>query len=333
MTAKPFNPARLGSAGLLAAALLAASAMTAASDGPAVSDFNTKISGFGGAAGYSGDNDGMGGIATSITAPIGYSLGLQIDGAYARIGDDNFGSAGAHLFWRDPSRGLLGIYTGFAVLDRGSGAIIGRSGVEAQYYAGALTLDTAAGYEYGDLHKGYGRARLQFYPVDDLMLRAGWAYETRNLGTAGIEYQFANTKNSGMSMFVDGSVGADSTYSVVGGVKVTFGESMSLKDRHRRQDPDAYQQFDLQAVQKAAKPAAEQPCPFTPKADLCGVVSMQPKTYAKIGIQLHSPVTLASWAPQGRYKQCSDAGYSKGSPGPSACGCAAAFNTCGLPPG
>lgn len=331
MTAKPFDPARLGSAGLLAAVLLAASAMTASSDGPAVSDFNTKISGFGGAAGYSGDNDGMGGIATSITAPIGYSLGLQMDGAYARIGDDNFGSAGAHLFWRDPSRGLLGIYTGFAVFDRGAGAIVGRSGVEAQYYAGALTLDTAAGYVYGDLHKGYGRARLQFYPVDDLMLRAGWAYETRNLGTAGIEYQFANTKNAGMSMFIDGNVGADSTYSVVGGVKVTFGESMTLKDRHRRQDPDAYQQFDLQAVQKAAKPVAEAPCPFTPKADLCGVVSLQPKTYAKIGIQLHSSVTLATWAPQGRFKQCRDAGYTVASPGPSSCGCSAAFNTCGAP--
>lgn len=316
-------------AAAIAAAVVCGSTMSAMSEGPAVSDLNAKISGFGGTTSWNGDRDGVGGVAGSITAPVGQRFGLQIDAAYARIGDANFGDAGAHFFWRDPAVGLIGVYTGFAILDRNGGATLGRSGVEAQYFMGQLTLDTAAGFEYGDIHKGYGRARLEYYPIDDLMLRGGWAYETQNLGTAGIEYQFASTKDAGMSMFVDGNVGADSTYSVVAGFKVTFGDSMSLKDRHRRQDPDSYQQFDLQTTQGiAAKPVA---CPFTPQANLCGLVSLPPKTYAKIGVQMQSQVSLASAPISGRLRQCRNAGYSAGSPGPDACGCAQAFATCAVP--
>lgn len=322
---------RLASA-LAAAAVVVAAAGTVAADGPAVSDVNAKISSFGGGVGAGGDRDGIGGLAASITAPLTHAFGVQLDAAYARIGDNNFGNAGAHVFWRDPSVGLLGVYTGFAVLDAAGGVTIGRSGLEAQYYANLFTIDTAGGIEYGDVHKGYGRARLQLYPTDDVMLRGGWLYEGRNLGTAGAEYQFANTARAGYSVFVDGNVGGDSTYSVIGGFKVTFGESMSLKDRHRRQDPDSYAPLDLQiTTQTAAGRKPVEACPFTPLQNLCGVTSLPPKTYAKIGVTLKSLVAPASLPLATRLKQCTDAGYSAGKPGPAACGCAAVYSTCFVP--
>lgn len=331
MTHKALAATPIGTA-LAAAAIIVASVCTVAADGPAVSDFNAKFSTFGGAAGVSGNNDGLGGVAASFTAPVTHAFGVQLDAAYARIGDNNFGNAGAHVFWRDPTVGLLGVYTGFAVLDAKGGVTIGRSGLEAQYYANLFTIDTAGGFEYGDVHKGYGRARLQLYLNDDVMLRGGWIYEGRNLGTAGAEYQFANTQRAGYSLFVDGNVGADSTYSVLGGLKVTFGESMSLKDRHRRQDPDSYAPLDLQATtQAAAGRKPEEACPFAPVQNLCGLVSLPPKTYAKIGVMVKSPVSLASIPIAGRLKQCNDAGYSAGKPGPAACGCAAAYSTCFVP--
>lgn len=247
-------------------------------EGPAVSDTNVKVTTLGGLTSVSGDRDGVGGIGASVTTPLGHSFGLQFDGGYAHIGDGNFGSIGAHAFWRDPTVGMLGVYTGYSRLDRQGGVDIGRSGVEAQYFAGAVTLDLAGGYEFGDLKQGFGRARLQLYPTDDLMVRAGWLHEDRNFGTIGLEYQVANRSSTGVSLFADTNLSGGSNFSLLGGLKVTFGQSMSLKDRHRRQDPDSYTQVDMQATQKVASDRASQQssssqspqsCPFTPASNVC----------------------------------------------------------------
>lgn len=74
---------------------------------PAVSSPNGKLTAFGGAAGVSEDDEGLGGLAGSYTIPISSAFGAQFDGAWARVGDEDFANAGVHLFWRDPTRGLL----------------------------------------------------------------------------------------------------------------------------------------------------------------------------------------------------------------------------------
>lgn len=76
--------------------------------GPAVDGINAKIDGFGGSA----SNRGAYGARGSVTAPLGYAFGIQLDGAAGSTANRGYGAGAAHLFWRDPSRGLFGIYAG-----------------------------------------------------------------------------------------------------------------------------------------------------------------------------------------------------------------------------
>jgi hypothetical protein len=312
---------------MVAVGVLVASAVTSMSEGPAVSDINAKLSLFGGAVNDT-TSDGLGGLAGSVTMPLAHTLGLQLDAGYARVGDGNFGSGGAHLFWRDPTIGLFGIYAGYSHLDlSGTDVGFGRTGLEAQYFTRSLTLDLAGGVKFGDIEQGYGRARLQFYPTDNLMLRGGWLYEGGNFGTLGIEYQFASGGGTGVALFADTNLGNSDSYSVVAGVRVMFGQDMTLKDRHRRQDPESYTAVDMQSAQKAATQGS---CPsFQPASKLCSSASAAPRYLPKIGFALPRAVTLAS--PCGsnvRICQCQQAGYSPSNPGPAACGCAAAYAAC-----
>jgi hypothetical protein len=73
---------------------------------PAVDGINGKVAAFGGGTNDSGFYGGTG----SIALPVARQWGLQLDGVGASIdGNGAFGGA-AHLFWRDPSIGLLGAY-------------------------------------------------------------------------------------------------------------------------------------------------------------------------------------------------------------------------------
>jgi hypothetical protein len=272
-------------------------AMPASLADPAVDGVNGKLTALGGAIAAGGDEGGVGGLAGSLTLPTAHAFGAQIDGAWARVAEEDFANAGLHLFWRNPNVGLLGVYGGYAHLTDQGGQDLGRAGLEAQYFAGRLTLDTAAGILWGDLdEQAYGRARLDYYPLDDLKLSAGFAYEDRGFGTVAVEYQLAATPQTGASIFADTSINDADHYAVMGGVKVYFGEQRSLIDRHRRQDPDGYAGQDLGSTQQAAANAARitaanasgsggasgTQCPFTPYRDACSLYT-QCATYGGLG--------------------------------------------------
>ncbi|WP_139247763.1 porin family protein [Hyphomicrobium sp. CS1GBMeth3] len=253
--------------------LLAGVAATLAeADGPAVSGVNGKLSPFGGGIGAETLDDGAGGIAGSLTLPVAHSFGLQLDGAYARLSDDDFANAGAHLFWRDPDVGLVGLYAGYAWLDESGGQEVGRVGLELQRFIHRITLDGALGYRFGDIDDDlYGRAKLDYYLTDDLMLFAGYSYEGLGFATVGAEYQFASRERVGTALFAEASLNDSSDYGVLGGLRVFLGEDMSLIGRHRRQDPPSYTMQDMLAVaQAAAKAQSRRPgseprpvCPVT----------------------------------------------------------------------
>ena len=272
---------------------------------PAVSGLNAKVSAFGGGGDFAGNGDrGLGGIAASITAPILLNLGLQVDGAYARLGDDNFFDTGAHLFWRDPAVGLIGIYGGYAHIDGFGGQDFGRVGAEAHRFLGNITFEGTAGIRFGDIpDRAYGSAKLQYYATDNLMFSGGYTYEGRSFGTLGAEYQLASRDGMGMALFADSQIGNRDTFTVLGGLRLFFGGNDSLISRHRRQDPGNYVLPDMTAGQQAlsdaktrqSRPAAAAPvCPFADPGSQC---------------QLQI--------------QCVGAGYTVASPGPAACGCAA----------
>jgi hypothetical protein len=94
---------------------------------------NGKIDVFGGA--YTEGN--IQGLGMAVSVPLGVRCGTQIDGLVASLDDKTFLSISDHLFWRDPSRGLLGVYgscrhyEGFGGIDEYRGAL------EAELYWGA----------------------------------------------------------------------------------------------------------------------------------------------------------------------------------------------------
>ena len=76
----------------------------------AVDGVNGKLAGLGG----SFANNSLYGAIGSLSTPLGCGYGLQIDATAASFDGRFLGAIGGHLFWRDPSRGLLGLYGSYA---------------------------------------------------------------------------------------------------------------------------------------------------------------------------------------------------------------------------
>lgn len=230
----------LGSA--LAAALLAAvtTAGPAVADDnlPAVSEFNSKVSAVGGAY------DGMSVYLAegSFSLPLTHSLGLQIDAIGGLHDGDGLGGGAAHLFWRDPSIGLAGLYgSGFAsTADRNY--TVGNVGVEGALYLGSFSLEALVGAQFVNRRDTdiFGTALVAFYPIDDLRLHAGYRYWFgENIGVAGFEWQFPgqNDNSINFGLFADGQVRED-VVAGWGGVRIYFGSQKPLIRRHREDDPN-----------------------------------------------------------------------------------------------
>ncbi|MEM7213977.1 MAG: hypothetical protein AAF423_00435 [Pseudomonadota bacterium] len=213
---------------------------------PAVSAVNGKIAISGGNVDTDVGDDSFGMISGSITVPIEERLGLQIDGAVADLDDADFWGVGAHLFWRDPDEALFGIIGGYGELDQDSALFldqdIGFLGVEAEIYLDEFTWAATAGGLFGDnVDDGFaGTIDFGWYATDNLFLTVGAATspEVDIVGTATIEWQPAFDGVTGLSFFAEGAVGEDDFSSINAGIRFYFGQGPTLKDRHRKDDPN-----------------------------------------------------------------------------------------------
>jgi hypothetical protein len=221
---------------------------------PAVSGVNFKIDGFGGWEDASGGiperdrSGGLGGAAAALTVPLGERFGLQIDGMGGTWSGDAFWGAGGHAFWRDPNVGLLGVTGSWVRLDRGSWPFIGRgSGIdvahlagEGEYYWNSVTLRGVAGWEGGDVPgRFFTRADARWYAQKDLMLSIGYRYsaDVSALALGGEWLTPANVLGARVSLFAEGRIGDSDNRAVWGGLRIYFGKSPTLIDKHRRDDP------------------------------------------------------------------------------------------------
>lgn len=203
---------------------------------PAVSQANGKIS-----AGAGAMNDDFSAIGEgSFSLPIGRDWGLQLDGAVATLEDDVFANTAAHMFWRDPGRGLVGAYGGAVYYDSPVGDVwAGQLGFEGEAYLGRFTLHGIVGGEFGRKvdDSVFGLAEAAFYPLDDLRVSAGYARAAKiDFGTAAVEYQVASVA-PGFTTFVEGRYGEDENWGAWAGIRFYFGEPKSLIRRHREDDP------------------------------------------------------------------------------------------------
>lgn len=226
---------------------------------PAVSAPNGKIGVFTGSVG----DDFTLGATGSFAIPLTQQWGAQVDGMVGSADSASFYGIGGHVFWRDPARGLLGLtaswvgwdashalpvsYPSGGVMDI-TGADVGKVGVEGAAYLGRISLEGAAGYQFGSDTGFAGRATLAFYPTDDLRLDIGVVQ------LAGADAAFRggaewSPAGHAFSLFASGLARSSDNWSVFGGAKVYFGAGQkSLIQRHREDDPENLLPDDLYSV-------------------------------------------------------------------------------------
>ncbi len=209
---------------------------------PAVSGVNGKVA----AAGGIEDGDGGALSEASLSLPLGHAFGFQADGLLGYIGGQKYevAAGNGHLFWRDPSIGLLGAYAGVTSF---GGESFYRYAGEGQLYFDRISLEGLFGHDVSDLDDGlFWLGQLAYYPSDDLRVSAGLRYanwrDDRLAGPgraafAGVEYQAASTPDYGLSLFAEGRSDGGGYNSVWGGVRVYFGGDKTLIRRHREDDP------------------------------------------------------------------------------------------------
>jgi len=229
----------------------------------AVDGINGKVEGFGG----SFAKNGFYGAAGSLSVPLADQFGLQVDAGAGSFGTRFLGAVGGHLFSRDPSKGLIGVYGDYTHWDQYGGVHVGHVGVEGEAYLGRWSLTGVAGVESGNNNAGttttvttifgpgtlstttgnlenktrfFDRVSVNYYFTDNWKGSVGHRYMGgKNALALGTEYAFAGSRGILSSLFVEGRIGeGSSNYGAWGGLRVYFGNSdKTLIRRHREDDP------------------------------------------------------------------------------------------------
>ncbi|MEH6725641.1 MAG: hypothetical protein V7703_05730 [Hyphomicrobiales bacterium] len=224
---------------------------------PAVSGVNGKISLEGGAL----DAEGFAALKGSVSLPLGQQFGLQLDGSVGVLDEEFVGGGGGHLFWRDPSMALLGIYGSYTTIEALDGDIA-RLGVEGEYYWNQFTLKGVIGAEFIDIDAPvdydetnlFAFSDLSYYASDNLELAVGHRYTGEKHALAlGVEYQLSQQVfASGVSLFAEGRIGEDDYKGAWAGVRMYLGDDKSLIRRHREDDPTDWEEDNLLGIVNAA---------------------------------------------------------------------------------
>ena len=226
---------------------------------PAVGGFNWKLAGLGGVLA----DRTIAGAQGSFSVPIGSALGLQIDGATGTFDNRYFGAGAGHLFWRDPSRGLVGVYGSHTFWDQFGGLSVSHVAGEAEAYLGPFTIQGIAGAEFGDskttvtsavtsststttFFETYdGRTRffdevnLAWYVNDNTRLFVGHRYlGGKNALALGGEVAVPWTGPFLLTAFVEGRIGEADFHGIWGGLRFYWDQkNKTLIQRHRQDDP------------------------------------------------------------------------------------------------
>lgn len=207
----------------------------------AVSDVNGKIHGQGGAYNADDSDGGQFQGVGSLSFPLGCMFGMQIDVGAGKFGEFDAIGVGGHLFLRDPTSYLIGIHATYENWDLDSldeRVGVWRVGPEAEFYFANFSLEGWAGLQEGeDIDSSFfARLTAAFYATENLRLAAGWRHsDDFNSGVVTAEWQLSSMP---MALTAEAEVGEDDFSSILGGVKFYFGgESTTLIDRHRHDDP------------------------------------------------------------------------------------------------
>lgn len=202
---------------------------------PAVDGINFKASALTGVIGGYGNHM----FVMSGSTPIPYfnQFGAQLDLAIGKYRSDyTSAAAGLHLFWRDPSIGMFGIYGDWGYVNPEHA---GRTGFEGSLYMDRFTLDVFVGKQYGQhvYTKIVDEIDLAYYFTDNFRGSIGHRLTSRgNVGNLSFEYMSNNYR--GWSIFGEAEGGEDDYYGAWVGLRYSFGTggANTLLERDRASD-------------------------------------------------------------------------------------------------
>jgi hypothetical protein len=216
----------------------------------AVDGLNGKANGYGGTLNDKTLDGGQG----SFGVPLGCEYGLQVDGLAGSFNDNSIFAIGGHLFWRNPSSGLYGLYGSFLHWNQFTSVDVNHIGPEAEWYLGRWTVQGVAGAEFGNAASGqvgpniltydirtrfFDQVNLAYYLGDNLKVFLGHRFlGGKNALAIGGEWGIPLGFGRMGSLFVEGRVGEANTSGVWGGMRFYFGQKdKPLIRRHREDDP------------------------------------------------------------------------------------------------
>jgi hypothetical protein len=187
-------------------------------DLPAVDRFNFTLSGLAGSqGGWSNDM-----VLGTFAIPMFHSFGLQFDMGVGKYDSAYQSEAGAfHVFWRNPSRGMVGFYGDWAYVNPEHA---GRVGFEGAYYFDRVTVDVLVGVHFGQhvYTRGFDEIDVAYYFTDNLKGSIGHRNTTRgDVANIGFEYVPARAPN--WSIFGEAEFGEDDNHSAFAGLRYEFG--------------------------------------------------------------------------------------------------------------
>ena len=211
-----------------------------AADGPAVSQTNFTFDAGGGGIAHKGVGYAGGGVAI----PLSHSTGFQLDGSIGDWQGKAFEGVAAHLFWRNPSVGMIGLYGEYLNSDAPrlittpvtpGNSTMQRAAVEGELYLDRFSFEARAGVEGGTVgSRFYDRANIAFYPVDNFRMALGQIEEAgEGVGTFTVEYQ--PDQKAGASLFAE-ALESHNIVSAFAGVRFYFGAGDKSLMAHARED-------------------------------------------------------------------------------------------------
>jgi hypothetical protein len=248
----------------------------------AVGGVQAQLSAFGGVL----SRFGLYGANGSLALPLGPQFEFKVDGTVGSWDQDVFGIGAVHLFWRDPSRAMVGLYASYTAWDRFGGVHAFHVGGEGALYFGRWSFEARAGVETGNSTSAiigpfletyqvktrfFDMVDVAYYLQDNLKLSVGHRYiGGRNAAAFGGEFGFNLGGGTMASLFVEARVGEADYHGVWGGLRFYFDRhEKSLMQRHRANDAPSKSLDQLKAFRhtKTAISAAPPPPPPPPPPD------------------------------------------------------------------
>ncbi|MEC9342403.1 MAG: hypothetical protein VYD64_01025, partial [Pseudomonadota bacterium] len=190
----------------------------------AVDGVNFKMSAVSGVIGGYANHMFIASVATPF--PFFDQFGAQLDlGIGSYRSSYTSAAAGLHLFWRDPSVGLLGVYGDWGYVNPEHA---GRMGVEAAWYSGNWSIDAFAGVQFGQhvLTEFVDEVDLSYYFTENFKASVGHRLTARgHVANIGFEYLPELGMASGWSIYGEAETGEDDYHGAWLGLRYSFGSS------------------------------------------------------------------------------------------------------------